>query len=391
MNQDPSRFSLRSTAVAAALLAIGFVGGQLAPTIVTLGGPVAADRPNFNQLSGLYDTLVKKYDGDVEGGDALEGAKAGLVAGIGDPYTVYLRPKEAKELQEQLAGTLSGVGAEVAIRNNKLTVVSPIADSPAANAGVRAGDIILSISGEDSSGLTLDEAVSKIRGPKGSEVTLRIIRGSSEPIDIKIVRDVITVSSVKWSMKENGIGYIQLSQFGDDTVAKLQQAAGELKAQGATKVIVDVRNNPGGYLDAAVDASSQFLPEGKTVVEERRKGKTVERLQTSGGGQLVGLPMIVLMNEGSASASEILAGALRDNQAARLLGEKSFGKGSVQEVVKLGDGAELKVTVARWFTPSGKGIDKEGIKPDIEVKLEQADLNADRDPQLERAIQELSK
>lgn len=391
MNQDPSRFSLRNTAVAAALLAIGFVGGQLAPTVVTLGGPSVSERPNFNQLSDLYDVLVKKYDGEVKGGDTLEGAKAGLVAGVGDPYTVYLKPKEAKELQEQLAGTLSGVGAEVAIRNNRLTVVAPIAGSPAAKAGVRAGDIILSISGEDTSGLTLDEAVNKIRGPKGSEVALKVIRGSSEPIDIKIVRDVITVSSVKWSMKENGIGYVQLSQFGDDTVAKLQQAAGELKAQGATKVIVDVRNNPGGYLDAAVDVSSQFLPEGKTVVEERRKGKTVERLQTSGGGQLVGLPMIVLMNEGSASASEILAGALKDNQAAKLLGEKSFGKGSVQEVVKLGDGAELKVTVARWFTPSGKGIDKEGIKPDIEVKLEQADLNAGRDPQLERAIQELSK
>lgn len=391
MNPEPSRFSVRNTLIAVVLLAIGFVGGQLAPTVVTFGGPAANERPDFNELSSIYDTLVKKFDGEVKPNDTLEGAKAGLVAGLGDPYTVYLKPKEAKDLEDQLNGTLSGVGAEVAIRNNKLTVVSPIVDSPAAKAGVRAGDVIISINGQDSSTMTLDEAVSKIRGPKGSEVTLKIIRGSSEPIEIKIVRDVITVPSVKSSMKENGIGYIQLTQFGSDTVAKLQQAAADLKAQGATKVILDLRNNPGGYLDGAVDVSSQFLPDGKTVVEERRQGRTVERLQTTGGGQLVGLPLVVLINEGSASASEIVAGALRDNKAGQLLGEKSFGKGSVQEVIKLGDGAELKVTVAHWFTPSGQGIDKVGIKPDIEVKLEQADLNAGRDPQLERAIQELSK
>lgn len=387
--QDPTRFSVRNSAIAIALVVVGFLGGQLAPTIISVGGTTVGERPNFNELSELYDVLVRKYDGEVKAEDTLEGAKAGLVAGVGDPYTVYLKPKEAQELQDQLSGTLSGVGAEVAIRNNRLTVVAPISDAPADRAGVQAGDVIISINGEDTSALTLDEAVSKIRGPKGSEVTLRVVRGSSEPIDIKIVRDVINVSSVKWSMKEGNIGYIELTQFGDDTVAKLEQAAGELKAQGATRVILDVRNNPGGYLDAAVDVSSQFLPDGKTVVEERRQGKTVERMQSSGGGVLTGLPMIVLINEGSASASEIVAGALKDNGAATLLGEKSFGKGSVQEVVKLGGGAELKVTVARWYTPSGRGIDNEGIKPDIEVGLEQADLNAGRDPQLERAIQEL--
>lgn len=383
------RRSLKLLLPAAALVVVGFMAGQVAPTVVPAAWKYSANRLNAADFNELYSLLQRKFDGDIDHQKVVDGAKAGLVSGAGDPYTVFLDAKSARELSDQLSGTLSGVGAEVGIKNNHLTVISPISGSPAERAGLKAGDIVAKIDSTDTTNLLLDEAVSKIRGPKGTEVTLKIVRGNAEPIDIKITRDVISVSSVKYSLKPGNIGYIQLSQFGSDTTDKVAAATADLKAQGATKVILDLRNNPGGFLDSAVAVSGQFMPTGKVVVEERRNGKTSEKLTTRGTGNLVGLPMVVLINEGSASASEIVAGALKDNGVAKLIGEKSFGKGSVQEVISLGGGAQLKVTVAHWFTPSGKGIDKQGIAPDIEVKQNQADYNADRDPQLDRAIQAL--
>jgi carboxyl-terminal processing protease len=375
-----------------ALALLGFIGGQVAPLVIPPTWHVSmAKRLDFSDLNSTYEILQRKFDGSVDEGKVMDGARAGLVASTGDPYTVYLDAKAAKDLQDQLSGTLSGVGAEVGIKNNKLTVISPVADSPAEKAGLKAGDVIVRINDTDPSALTLDEAVAKIRGDKGTKVTLKIARGASQPQDITITRDIITVTSVKSSMKPGNIGYIQITTFGTDTADKTAEAATQLKAQGAQKIILDLRNDPGGYLDAAVSVASQFMPNGKVVVEERHNGQAKEKLETQGGGTLIGLPTVVLINEGSASASEIVAGALKDNGVAKLMGEKSFGKGSVQEVIKLGGGAELKVTVAHWFTPSGKGIDKEGIHPDIEVKQDLADYNADRDPQLDRAIQELSK
>jgi carboxyl-terminal processing protease len=375
------------------VLLIGFLGGQIAPLVVPPSWRVASssNNLNFNDLSSTYDILQRKFDGNIDNTKVMDGARAGMVAGAGDPYTVYLDSKAAKDLEDQLNGTLSGIGAEVAIKNNKLTVVAPVADSPAAKAGLKPGDWIVKINDVDSSSYTLDEAVGHIRGDKGTKVKLTVVRGGTQPQDFNIERDVIQVSSVKWSMKDNNVGYINITEFGSDTADKVQQAASELKSQGAQRILLDLRNDPGGYLDAAVSVASQFMPAGKVVVEERHNGKTQQKQETQGGGQLVGLPVVVLINGGSASASEILAGALKDNGVAKLVGEKSFGKGSVQEVVKLGGGSELKVTVAHWFTPSGKGIDKEGIHPDIEVKQDQADFNADRDPQLDRALQELNK
>jgi carboxyl-terminal processing protease len=381
-------FNVVLSFVAVALVA--FVGGQVLPSVVPPAWHVASSKSlNFNDLNDTYSLLQRKFDGNIDDSKVLDGARAGVVASAGDPYTVYLDAKSAKDLSDQLSGTLSGVGAEVATKNNKLTVVAPVAESPAAKAGVQPGDWITKIDETDSSSYTLDEAVAKIRGEKGTKVKLTIVRGGDQPIEIEITRDVITVPSVKWSMKDNSVGYLQITQFGTDTADKVKQAAGELKAQGAQKIIIDLRNDPGGYLNAAVSVASQFMPEGKTVVEERHDGKTREKLSTQSGAQLQGLPTIVLINQGSASASEILAGALKDNGAAKLVGEKSFGKGSVQEVINLSGGAELKVTVAHWFTPSGKGIDKQGIQPDIEVKQTTDDFNNNRDPQLDRALQEL--
>lgn len=386
MQQPNGRFKF---VLSLALVAVvGFAAGQVSPQLLQLG----SDNPqkiNFESLNDIYSLLKRKYDGNIDESKVMDSARSGVVASAGDPYTVYLDAKAAKALDDQLKGQLSGIGAEVGIKNGKLTIISPIDGSPAQKAGLAAGDYVAKINNEDTTGMPLDEAVSKIRGNKGTKVTLKVIRGSNAPKDYEITRDTITVTSVKWSMKDAGIGYIQITEFGADTSEKIKQAASELKGQGATKIILDLRNDPGGYLDAAVNVSSQFMPAGKVVVEEKHGGKTRDKLESLDGGSLIGLPVVVLINEGSASASEIVAGALHDNIGAKLIGEKSFGKGSVQEITKLAGGAEVKITVAHWFTPSGKSIDKQGIKPDIEVKQDQADFDAGRDPQLDRALAEL--
>jgi carboxyl-terminal processing protease len=341
---------------------------------------------DFSQLNEVYSLLQRKYDGPLDKAKLLDGAKAGLAAATGDLYTSYLNTEAFKQLNDDLAGTLTGIGAEVAVRNSRLIIVAPITDAPAAKAGLRPNDQILKINDEEPSGLSLEEAVGKIRGPEGSKVRLLVVRGEGTPFEVTITRELITVESVKFSLKPGGIGYIQITRFGGDTGDKLDQAAAELRRQGAQKFVLDMRNNPGGYLDASVKVAGQWL-ENKLVVEERRGDKPVAKLNSSTGGRLVGLPTVVLINGGSASASEIVAGALQDHGAARVVGEKSYGKGSVQEVEKLTRDTALKITVAHWYTPKGKNITKEGVKPDLEVKREQADFDADRDPQLDRALE----
>jgi carboxyl-terminal processing protease len=378
--------------LAVIIVLVSFSLGQMLPRVVPAGWQIVGPRPlDFSDLNSTYETLKDKFDGNVDSGKVLDGARAGLVSSTGDPYTVYLDAKSAKELNDQLQGTLSGIGAEVGIKNNKLTVIASVDGSPAQKAGLRAGDVIALIDKHDTSSLTLDEAVAKIRGKAGSKVTLEILRGSSEPITLTITRDVINVPSVKWSMKPGNVGYIQITEFGSDTSDKIQQAASELKNQGAQKILLDLRDDPGGYLDAAVTAVSQFVPSGQVVVDERHGGRSQQKEYTAGSSPLAGLPVVVLMNGGSASASEITAGALRDDIGAKLIGTQSFGKGSVQEITNLAGGAELKITVAHWFTPKGGGIDKVGLKPDINVDKTQADTDAGRDPQLEAALAQLSK
>lgn len=385
------RISINSVAIAIGALVIGFGGGQLLPTVISVPGiTTAKDTPDFRKLDGTYTLLKNKFDGSVDPEKALNGARAGLVSSTGDPYTVYMDKQASKELEDQLSGSLSGIGAQVGIKNNRLVVMAPIPGSPAEKAGVRPGDQIARIDQTDPSNLTLDEAVGKIRGKAGTTVKLTLVRGNNTPLELTITRANITVPSVSWNMKPNDIGYIQITTFGDDTSAKIQQAASELKQQGAKRIVLDVRNNGGGYLNAAVAVTSQFLPEDKVVVDERRGGKTEQKLYTTAGGELVGLPLAVLINGGSASASEIVAGSLKDNGAATLIGEKSFGKGSVQDITKLASGGQLKITIAHWFTPNGTTIDKTGIAPDTEVKLTADDFSNNRDPQLDEALKLLS-
>lgn len=342
---------------------------------------------DFTTTETVFDLLKKKFDGDLDMQQLQDGLNRGLVQSAGDPYTTYLSAEEASVFRDDLNGTFSGIGAELGKRDGKLTIIAPLEGSPAKAAGIRAGDVIFKVNDDEAVDWSVDVAVSKIRGEAGTEVVLTLLRGS-ETLEKKITRAQITVPSVEYEVLEGNIGYIQITRFGDDTAELTTQAAVTLKEQGVSSVVVDVRNNGGGLLDSVVKISGLWL-DRKTVVEEKVGGNTRTSLKTGRNPVLNGIPTIILINEGSASASEILAGALRDHGVATLVGEKTFGKGSVQELIDLPGGAQLKVTVAHWFTPNGVNVDKEGIKPDIEVELTVEDFEADRDPQKDRAVQEL--
>lgn len=331
---------------------------------------------NTRSVQKVYDLLRKNFDGDLDEGKLTEGMKKGLVNAAGDPHTEFFTAQETKEFNEELNGTFSGIGAELGKDGDAIIIVSPISGFPAEKAGLKAKDIIAEIDGQSTYGLTVSEAAKKIRGPENTEVTLRIIRNKQEDLKFTIKRENITIPSVESKTLEDGTGYIKISRFSDDTVNLTQEAAEKFKTDNVKHVILDLRGNPGGLLDAAVGVSSIWLPKGKTVLQEKRGGVVIKTYDASGDSILDGVPTIVMIDEGSASASEIVSGALKDNGVAKLLGTKSYGKGSVQSVENLPDGSSLKVTVARWFTPDGRNIDKEGIEPDIKVE-QSKDQNED--------------
>lgn len=342
---------------------------------------------NYASVNQVYSILKNDFDGNLDNSKLIDGLKAGLVAAAGDPYTQYFNPTEAKDFNDQLSGSITGIGAELGSDDqNRILIVSPLAGYPAEKAGLKPKDIIAGIDGKTTQGISIDAAVNKIRGDVGTKVTLTIVRGESNPFNVTITRQKITVPSVKYEIDGN-IGYLKISQFTQDTPDLAQKAAQAFIAKKVKGVVLDLRGDPGGYLSGAVSVSSLWLDKGKTVVSERRGSTIVETDYATGGNILKGLPTVVLINEGSASASEITAGALKDNGAAQLVGVKSFGKGSVQQVENLLDGSELKVTVARWYTPAGKNIDKQGITPDFKVNLTDADFKAGKDPQKDKALQ----
>ena len=380
-------------------LVIGFVLGlAVFWALSTFYRPAAGkNQLDTSLLYRVQSILQQKYNGDINYQKLSEGAAAGAVAALGDPYTVFLDEKSNEELNNDLNGELSGIGVEVGQKKSLLTVIAPIDGTPASRAGLRSGDIIATIDGEDSRTLTIDEAVSKIRGEAGTKVKLGIVRGGEPLRELEITRELINVPSVSYSMKPDNIGYIKIRRFGEDTANEVKSAGQALKAQGAKVIIVDVRDNPGGYLQTAVEVASQFYSSG-AVVEERSRNSKPKIDYAIVGGEMTNMPIIMLINEGSASASEILAGALNDNNRVILVGERTYGKGSVQEVICINkvfltgscEGPAVKVTTANWFTPHGTNISKEGIMPEVEVKLTADDISNSRDPQLERAI-ELAK
>ncbi len=364
-------------------------GGILPQIITNTGGSKNVD---FNEFWKVWDTIGSKFDGNVDYKNMLYGSIDGMVKSLGDPYTEFFNPDQAKQFEQDLSGTFSGIGAEIGIKNDKLTVIAPIPGSPADKSGIKAGDVITKINGENTSGMPLDTAVSKIRGKEGTDVTLTIDRAGAIK-DYKITRATIDVKSVKYSIK-NGILVISASRFDDQTASLIRQAEDDGISHNVHGIILDLRNNPGGLLDSAIDVSSEFLQSGTIVTEKDVKHGKSQTFSASGNGKMTDknkYPMIVLVNGGSASAAEITAGAMHDNGRAQLVGEKTFGKGSVQEVESLPDGSELKVTVAHWFTPNGVNINKTGINPDVEVKLTDADFSANRDPQMDKAMGLLAK
>ena len=346
---------------------------------------------NYTSVEKVYDELRANYDGKLEESKLMDGLKKGLVEASGDPYTEYMPPEDAEEFNGQLNGTFEGIGALLGKNENgNVIIISPIDGFPAKKAGLQPRDVIVGINGEDALSLTTDQAVDKIRGPKGTKVKLRIIRDGKEDLKFDIVREEINIPSVESKTLDGNIGYIKISRFGDDTTTLTREAAEKFTSSGVKKIVLDLRGNPGGYLESAVDVSSLWL-DNKTVLQEKRDGVVIKTYKSRGESPLLGLPTVVLIDEGSASASEITAGALHDNKAASLLGTKSFGKGSVQQPQTLDNGALLKVTIARWFTPNGKNIDKEGIQPDQKVERTEADYEAGRDPQLDAAVQKLNQ
>lgn len=377
---------------------VGWQFGQAgvpAPAAVTIieknreGAPKEAD---WQLLWDTIDQINEKYvDRPVDLLKILHGAVSGAVTALDDPYSVFLPPKEAGEFQEELRGTLEGIGAEIAIKSQKLTVVAPLDDSPAIRAGIRAGDYIAKVNGEDTKGMTLEQAVKKIRGPAGTTVTLTVFhKGTAEPEEITITRAKIVVKSLSVSARQykgKEIAHLKLRRFGEDTYSEMNRQITNLLLQGVSGVILDVRNNPGGFLDTAIDIASFWIAEGQPVMIQKFGDGREQIYRAEGTPRLKGLPTVVLVNGGSASASEIVAGALRDYDIAKLVGEKSFGKGSVQEVINLRGGSDLKLTIAKWLTPDGHDLNKDGLEPDIKIELTDEDFSNDRDPQFDKALE----
>jgi len=322
--------------------------------------------------------------------DMVYGAISGMVNSLGDPYTVFMEPDDTKRFIEDVKGSFEGVGMEVGIKNNQLTVIAPLEGTPAQKAGLRAGDAIVKVDGELTSDMTVDEAVNRIRGARGTEVVLTIFRKDwEEEREVKIVRGVIEVPSLKWELlADDNIAYLHLYHFTEKAAYDFRKAAIEILESPANKVVLDLRNNPGGYLEVAQDIAGWFLKSGEVVViEDFGEGKEQKLYKAEGNGLLGSYSLVVIINEGSASGSEILAGALRDNLGVKLIGESSFGKGSVQELEKLKGGSSLKITIAKWLTPKGELITDKGLEPDVKVEITEEDVAAEKDPQLDKAIE----
>lgn len=408
--QNQKTVTLRS-AIAGAILLVGvgfalgfFTGADGAEH----GGPLGATLPppgvDFSPVWKAWYVLDERFvpvsvatssehastTPEEEDQERVWGIIQGLATSLGDPYTYFLPPVEAVAFEETMSGRFEGVGMEIALKDGFITVVAPLKGNPAEKAGIKTGDKVLKIDGNDTAGLDVESAVQKIRGPKGTKVVLTIAReGWSEPRDIEVVRDVINVPVVETEQRSDGIFVIRLVSFTANSPQLFREALREFVESGLTKLVLDLRGNPGGYLEAAVDIASWFLPSGRVIVTEDYGGNQESVVHRSRGYNVFNqnLKMVILVDKGSASASEILAGALRDHNIAKLVGTATFGKGSVQELVDITPDTSLKVTVARWLTPKDTPIPTDGIKPDTEVSISEDDIKVDKDPQMDKAVE----
>ncbi len=343
---------------------------------------------SFDRLAEVWDFIRKNHISESpDQTKAVYGALQGMVESLEDPYTVFLTPEDTESFRDEIGGIFEGIGAEIGMKDEQLVIIAPLPESPAERAGLLAGDRVESIDGTPTLGMTLDEAVGRIRGNKGTTVTLVIRKpGVDTPQEVQIVRESITVKSVRLTMQDGGIGTIKLSYFGAQTEQEMRDAANQFLLKGGKGLILDMRSNPGGFLNTAVSLSSFFMEKDKVVVIERFKDGSQTEYKSTDGGELKGIPLIVLVDQGSASAAEIMAGALQDHRLATLVGTKTFGKGSVQQLEEFKDGSSLKLTVAKWLTPQERSINEQGITPDVEVGMTKEDYDANRDPQMDKAL-----
>jgi len=359
------------------------------PKLNVLNKLYAKDEVDFSTFWEVWDTLNTTYlnKKDLSGKKLVEGAISGLVEAAGDPYTSYYDPEANEAFNNELSGVFEGVGIELGIKNNKLVVIAPLEDSPASKAGIKAGDKIVLIDDQDASKFNIAEAVKLIRGKAGTKVKLTVVRdNNSKPQNFDLTRAKITIKSVKAEIKE-GIEIVTINRFGDSTKTEWDKAVNKIKIDGAKKIVIDLRNNPGGRLDTAMYVAGDFLSKGSVVVLQEGQNGGIDKLTSKSDGRLIGLETVVLINKGSASASEIVAGALQDYKKATIVGETSFGKGTIQSVIDLKDKSSLHITVAKWLTPNGNWVHNKGLKPDIEVKSNEEDNSSDKDIQLAKALE----
>jgi carboxyl-terminal processing protease len=386
-----------------ALILVFFVGLHLGERrsgsdISSVSGATGSDQVTADQFAPFWKVwkiLDQKYVAATSTGSQTKvwGAIEGLTASYGDPYTVFFPPVESKMFHDDIAGNFEGVGMEIGIKDKQLQVVSPLKGSPAEKAGVHAGDLILNINGTSTAGMSTDQAVKLIRGPKGTEIKITFaVPGNPKPVVKTIIRDTINVPTLETSTQEGGIFVIKLFSFTANSADLFRNALREFVLSGDKKLILDLRGNPGGYLDAAWDMASWFLPVGKTVVTEDFGSNQSPKVYSSKGYNVfnTNLQMMILVDNGSASASEILAGALQEQGIAKLVGVKTYGKGSVQELVPITDDTSLKVTIARWLTPKGHNLSHDGLDPDYVVTVSDKDSAAKNDVQMKKAVELLN-
>ncbi|MFW0862361.1 MAG: S41 family peptidase [Candidatus Komeilibacteria bacterium] len=344
---------------------------------------------NFDLFWQVWNIAKQKYlhKDEIHDIDLFYGSLAGSVAALGDPYSVFFNPEVADKFTEELSGRFEGIGAEIGIKQNRLTIIAPLPDTPADKAGIRAGDKILAIDGLDTTGMSTDRAVNLIRGEGGTEVVLTILhKTDTEAIEIPIIRDTIKILSVQSEVKENNVGYIRITHFNEDTSKRFKTEITNLLDQNIDKLVVDLRNDPGGFLDVAIQIAGYWIDNDVVVKESFYDESKNHDYRSSGRAVLADIPTVVIVNGGSASASEILAGALQDYGLATIIGEQTFGKGSVQELESLSDGSAIKITVAEWLTPKGRAINEVGIEPDQIVEFDEEVYNNDGDNQLDEAL-----
>jgi carboxyl-terminal processing protease len=388
------------------ILALALVGGIFA------GGALFGyhNRPAMEKVTGLYnkeavnkpapvdfspfwvawDTIKSKYvnKDSIDNQKMVWGAIQGLVGSLNDPYSVFFPPDESKSFQDEMRGDFGGVGMEIGVRNNALIVISPLKGTPAERAGIKSGDKILKIDDKVTTDMDAEKAARLIRGEKGTSVKLTILKKNSEkPVEINITREIIKIPVLDTEKKPGGIFVIKMYNFSSNSANVFRNSLREFINSGSDKLILDLRNNPGGYLESSVDIASWFLPVGKVVVREKFASGEEDLFRSKGYDIFKNLPFVILVNEGSASASEILAGALQEHGIAKLVGQKTFGKGSVQELVQITPDTSLKITIAKWLTPNGRSISDEGLEPDYKVEITDKDTEAGRDPQMDKAIE----